>query len=225
MFIKESWQRKTKKKINLQPVLGTVSSSFINTCQKTSASQKKLSTLVLTSFRKRNSQKQKQKKKHSFVTTTLLLLGHCDGEWKLLTHMCWGRKHLRTSKLLPCEPTLQHRGERKKQIKNRKVDWKQTRQTFRTSVALGTRVSEKIKGLGWATFIPSHPSTHWTFQAHHMWIPPGAGRQYHFISSGTFLSLRLSPQTLRSPNVREGRCSRNSWVTVCAEWYRCLSVH
>lgn len=46
--------------------------------------------------------------RHSFVTTTLLLLGRRDSEWKLPMRV--GKSTVKTPKLLPCHPALQQRG-------------------------------------------------------------------------------------------------------------------
>lgn len=95
--------------------------------------------------------------------------------------MCVGKSTFKTSKLLPCDPTLQHRGKEnvefirnKTKTKKQKV-WKTA--NLKTFATLETRKQEKKekKDLSWATFISPPPRR--TFQERHMWIPLGASRQ------------------------------------------------
>lgn len=151
--------------------------------------------------------------KHSFVTTTLLLLGHCDSEWKLLTNVC-RESTFKTSKLLPCDPTLQHWGKEKVEL-----FWKQK------------KMAQNIKPWNFCNFGNRESRKKRVSVELHSFFPPFAVRfktttcgfllvqadsKYHFIMSSTFLP--SSPHSSLLSCVREGR-HRNSCVTVCAVWY------
>lgn len=88
--------------------------------------------------------------------------------------MCVGKSTFKTSKLLPCDPTLQHRGKEnvefirnKTKTKKQKV-WKTA--NLKTFATLETRKQEKKerkKDLSWATFI-SPPSPPYVSRAPHV---------------------------------------------------------
>lgn len=138
--------------------------------------------------------------------------------------MCVGKSTFKTSKLLPCDPTLQHRGKEnvefirnKTKTKKQKV-WKTA--NLKTFATLETRKQEKKERKKISVELhsfPPLPAVRFK-SATCGFLLVQADSKYHFIMSSTFLPSSLSPRPSILSCVRDGR-HRNSCVTVCAVWY------
>lgn len=133
--------------------------------------------------------------------------------------MCVGKSTFKTSKLLPCDPTLQHRGKEnvefirnKTKTNKKKSEKQQTSKLLRLWKPESRRRKKKRSQLSYIHFPP--PAVRFK-SATRGFLLVQADSKYHFIMSSTFLPSTLSPRPSILSCVRDGR-HRNSCVTVCA---------